>query len=364
MALEMFCGPSLLYLGFSIIQIIIDIYKGLYNTTFIKFIVMILFTVFLNILCKAGLTVVSWLVVFIPFISMTVITTLLLFVFGLDPSQGSLNYQIMDFEGSFTPTSSGQWRVVYPDGRFELVTVTNGNFTMKSQQFTLLETNPISFRWPDNTLHKVESINRDGIITWVTDNQATEYSSLVWVPLSNNNIPDVRSSFDPCPPNVTPEEYRSYYGGICMTGNQLSNLNENSSGTFRISYYDGTSEIINVNNGSYTLAGSTYKILNTNPLTIEWANGTVQTVDALEPNFIRWRTTSSEPRYSVIIWEPINDGLQIPQIQSTPSTNNQFNQTALSTCIPSCIQTCNNNPNRPPTLDCNQYCNQECQRLF
>ena len=41
----MFCGPALLYLGFSLIQIVIDLYKGLYNTTFIKFIVMILFTI-------------------------------------------------------------------------------------------------------------------------------------------------------------------------------------------------------------------------------------------------------------------------------------------------------------------------------
>ena len=368
MALEMFCGPSLLYLGFSIIQIIIDIYKGLYNTTFIKFIVMILFTVFLNILCKSGLTVISWLIVFIPFISMTVITTLLLFVFGLDPSQGSLNYQVMDLNGSFTHTTSGKWRIVFPNGSYEIVTVTTGQFIMLGQQFQLLDTSPVSFRWMDGTIHTMEGIDQNGMIRWTTDNQQSEYQNLMWIPVSEfdsdrRGLPS-NITPEPCPPNVTPEQYSSYYGGVCMTGNQLSSLNSNSSGTFRVSYYDGTSEIITLNNGTFTADSITYSIRNSNPLTIEWSDGTIQTLELTDDNFIRWRTTSEEPRYSVIIWEPINDGLQIPQIPTTPSTNNQFNNSALSTCVPSCIQTCNNNPNRSPTLDCNEYCNQECQRLF
>ena len=372
MALEMFCGPSLLYLGFSIIQIIIDIYKGLYNTTFIKFIVMILFTVFLNILCKSGLTVISWLIVFIPFISMTVITTLLLFVFGLDPARGNLNYQLMDMNGSFTPTATGQWRIVFPNGSYEIVTVTTGQFTMLGQQFQLLDTIPISFRWMDGTIHTMEGIDQNGMIRWTTDNPQSEYQTLMWIPVSeiNSDIRELSSGVtpEPCPPNVTPEQYSSYYDGVCMTGNQLSNLDSNSSGTFRVSYYDGTSEIITLNNGSYISNSITYIIRDSNPLTIEWSDGTIQTLELIDDNFIRWRTTSSEPRYSVIIWEPINDGLQIPQSQSQSEyqipNNNEFNQSALSSCVPSCVQTCNNNPNRPSTLDCNQYCSQECQRLF
>ena len=88
------CGPALLYLGFSLIQIIIDIFKNLYNTALIKFIVMIIITILLNILCEAGLSIVSWFIVFIPFIFMTIIVTLLLFVFGLDPNEGNLDYSI------------------------------------------------------------------------------------------------------------------------------------------------------------------------------------------------------------------------------------------------------------------------------
>jgi hypothetical protein len=92
--LEDLCPPAILYLGFSLIQIIIDIFKNMYNTAIIKFIVMIVFTIILNILCNAGLSVISWMIVFIPFIMMTILTSLLLFVFGLSPSSGKLDYKV------------------------------------------------------------------------------------------------------------------------------------------------------------------------------------------------------------------------------------------------------------------------------
>ena len=88
------CPPAILYIGFSLIQIIIDLFKKLYNTAFLKFIVMILFTIILNILCRHGLGIISWFIVFVPFIFMTIITTSLLFVFGLNPKNGKYNYSI------------------------------------------------------------------------------------------------------------------------------------------------------------------------------------------------------------------------------------------------------------------------------
>ena len=86
------CAPAIIYLIFSITQIIIDIFKGLYNTAFIKSIVMVMVTLLLNILCEKGLSVVSWVIVFIPFIMMTVVVSMLLYIFGLDASTGTLNY--------------------------------------------------------------------------------------------------------------------------------------------------------------------------------------------------------------------------------------------------------------------------------
>lgn len=82
------CSPALIYLVFSMTQVVVDTIKGLYNVAILKFTMMILFTLLLNILCERGLSVISWIIVFIPFILMSVITSILLFVFGLDPSTG------------------------------------------------------------------------------------------------------------------------------------------------------------------------------------------------------------------------------------------------------------------------------------
>lgn len=86
------CPPAIIYLIFSVTQILIDTFKGLYNTAFMKAIVTIMVTLLLNILCEKGLSVVSWIIVFIPFILMTVIVSMLLYIFGLDVATGSLNY--------------------------------------------------------------------------------------------------------------------------------------------------------------------------------------------------------------------------------------------------------------------------------
>jgi hypothetical protein len=87
------CAPALIYLIFSITQILIDTLKGLYNTAFMKALVTAMITILLNILCERGLNVVSWIIVFIPFILMTVIVSMLLYIFGLDVATGSLNYK-------------------------------------------------------------------------------------------------------------------------------------------------------------------------------------------------------------------------------------------------------------------------------
>ena len=90
--MEQLCAPAIIYLIFSITQILIDTFKGLYNTAFMKTIVMIMVTFLLQILCKSGLNIISWIIVFIPFIFMSVIVSLLLYFFGWNASTGKLNY--------------------------------------------------------------------------------------------------------------------------------------------------------------------------------------------------------------------------------------------------------------------------------
>ena len=63
MVLENVCAPALLYLAFSIIQIIIDMYRGETIQAFFKFIVMIIFTIVLNAICSSGMTIISWFIV-------------------------------------------------------------------------------------------------------------------------------------------------------------------------------------------------------------------------------------------------------------------------------------------------------------
>ena len=91
MVLRQICPPALIYLIFSITQVSIDTVQGAYNTALVKIWVAFVFTVLLNYLCLSGLNVISWLIVFIPFILMTVIVSMLLMMFGLDPSTGKLN---------------------------------------------------------------------------------------------------------------------------------------------------------------------------------------------------------------------------------------------------------------------------------
>ncbi len=82
------CAPALIYIVFSLTQIIIDIFQGMYNTAFMKLIVATMITILLDALCKRGLDVISWVIVFIPFIFMTVIVSVLLYIFGLNSDTG------------------------------------------------------------------------------------------------------------------------------------------------------------------------------------------------------------------------------------------------------------------------------------
>jgi ABC-type bacteriocin/lantibiotic exporter with double-glycine peptidase domain len=100
------CPPALIYVAFSLTQIIIDTFKGLYNTAFFKVIVMIVITILLNALCQAGMGIVSWIIVFVPFIFMSIIVAILLYVFGLDAATGQLNFKCDNCDSS-TTTKSG-----------------------------------------------------------------------------------------------------------------------------------------------------------------------------------------------------------------------------------------------------------------
>ena len=98
------CPPALIYIVFSLTQIILDLVKGLYNTAFMKFIVMSIIGFLLNLLCQGGLGIISWIIVFIPFVLMTIITAMLLYAFGLNDTTGSFIKIPQDMPPTPTPT--------------------------------------------------------------------------------------------------------------------------------------------------------------------------------------------------------------------------------------------------------------------
>ena len=90
MVFNTLCAPALIYIVFSITQITMDSLKGNYNIAMVKLFISLLFTILLNHLCQRGLGVISWIIVFIPFMLMTLLAAVLLVMLGLDPAQGKL----------------------------------------------------------------------------------------------------------------------------------------------------------------------------------------------------------------------------------------------------------------------------------
>jgi len=86
--MEPLCMPSLLFLVFGATHVIVNAYSGMYNLAFINIWITLLVTLVLNVLCKNDLSLVAWFLVSLPFLFMTLVASLLLFVFGLNPTTG------------------------------------------------------------------------------------------------------------------------------------------------------------------------------------------------------------------------------------------------------------------------------------
>lgn len=74
MIIDRLCTPAFIYAVFTFTQILIDLYYSQVNTAITKSIALVVFTLLLNILCEAGLSPISWIIVFVPFIFTSLIT--------------------------------------------------------------------------------------------------------------------------------------------------------------------------------------------------------------------------------------------------------------------------------------------------
>lgn len=82
-----FCTPALIYLIFMMIHVIIQTSQNQWNHAIIRLLIGVLMTLLLQVLCMKGMTLLSWIIVFIPFIFYTYMMILLYHVFGIDPTE-------------------------------------------------------------------------------------------------------------------------------------------------------------------------------------------------------------------------------------------------------------------------------------
>jgi hypothetical protein len=111
--LKKLCSPAIIYLIFSLTHIILDIFGGQFKMSFVKFLVMILFTILLNFLCKKGLGIISWIIVFLPFILMSLITVMVISI--MSNNVNLTNIENMDNNSLDDDLLEGDGEDFYPD---------------------------------------------------------------------------------------------------------------------------------------------------------------------------------------------------------------------------------------------------------
>ena len=87
-----FCSPALIYFIFVIIHVLIAAHKKENKQALLQLLVGILMTFLLQLLCMRNMTIVSWIIVFVPFIFYTYMMIVLYHVFGIDPETNEKRY--------------------------------------------------------------------------------------------------------------------------------------------------------------------------------------------------------------------------------------------------------------------------------
>lgn len=234
MILDGLCGPAILYIGFSLIQILIDFIKTNYENALIKFIIMIILTFILNILCNLGFSVISWFLVFIPIILMTITSTLTLRVFGLSPDLDYLQNNVTDISNNIEDLDnsnnlSNVDRINRDDIRHDYYDHIENVFNLNSSEEDMydLSKNPVKYYLTDNLLNKwgdnlfIRNIINSGLVYESIKGNISNY--LINLIYSKNSSTDQLSA--DCPPGYTSS------GDYCLDshGNKLISLNNNDS---------------------------------------------------------------------------------------------------------------------------------------
>ena len=83
------CIPALVYMIFMMVHVIVATFEENYNDAILNVILGVLMTLLLQVICLRGMSVISWIIVFIPFIFYTYMIMIIGYVFGANPQRGA-----------------------------------------------------------------------------------------------------------------------------------------------------------------------------------------------------------------------------------------------------------------------------------
>ena len=83
--LNYLCPPAILYVVFFIISIVVELSEEKYKTAFTQTIICIVFTCILQLFCMADMSLMAWILVFIPIIMYTYMVLIIFLVFRMSP---------------------------------------------------------------------------------------------------------------------------------------------------------------------------------------------------------------------------------------------------------------------------------------
>ena len=93
MFLANLCIPALIYIVFSLTHITVDTLKKQYNKALLQTLLALVMTLLLQLLCSRGMNIISWIIIFVPFMFYTYTTMIIYYVFGLNPENVEIIYK-------------------------------------------------------------------------------------------------------------------------------------------------------------------------------------------------------------------------------------------------------------------------------
>lgn len=88
------CSPAIIYFIFMCVHVLIALYNERNKEAFLQLLVGFLITLLLQLLCMRKLNIISWIIVFVPFIFYTYLMVLLYSVFGIAPDENMQKFLV------------------------------------------------------------------------------------------------------------------------------------------------------------------------------------------------------------------------------------------------------------------------------